>query len=153
MKQTKLFGVILAFVLFHPVSAPAQQRGDWRASSKNAQAITGDVSLGTEKVVINLVEFPMSEIRRLTPVETKATFDLDTDPVRGGDLFRINIPATKKFLHKNSLCGADDAQWIVAYGVGRSLQLAFFTGLQMPIFTPEAIATTTNLCGIYSYNR
>jgi len=153
MKQTKLVSTLLALGLLFTTHALAQQRGDWRASSKNAQSITGDVSLGTEKVVINLVEFPMSEIRRLTPAEIKATFDMDTNPVIGGAIFRINIPATKKFLHKNSLCGAEDAQWIVAYAVGRNLQLAFFTGLQMPVFTPEAIATTTNLCGIYSYNR
>jgi hypothetical protein len=129
----------------------AQERGTWRAASKTAQSITGDVSISTEKLSINFVTFPVAQIRSLNPAELKAAFDLDADPTGVGSLYKLNIPGEKKFLHKNSLCGGDDTQWMVTYAAGRSLQLAFFSGPAMPVFTPEAIATTTNLCGTYAY--
>jgi hypothetical protein len=42
---------------------------------------------------------------------------------------------------------------MATYVSGNSLQLALFSGAAMPVFTPEAITTTTDLCGIYAYLR
>jgi cell division septation protein DedD len=70
-----------------------------------------------------------------------------------GTLYRLSIPATKKFLHKNSLCGDEEAQWMVAYVSGRTLQLAFFSGEKPPIFTFDAISNSTDLCGTFSYTK
>jgi len=144
---------MLALVLTCSIRMAAQERGSWSAASSNARSITGDVSLANEKISINFVSFPISRIRDLKPAELKAAFDLDGDPAGTGGLYKLNIPATKKFLRKNSLCGGEDTQWMVAWGAGHNLQLAFFSGPEVPIFTPEAIATTTNLCGIYSYAK
>ena len=41
----------------------------------------------------------------------------------------------------------------IAYIDGRTLQLAFFSGAKPPTFTPDAIATTTDLCGTYGYSK
>ncbi len=134
--------------------ASAQQvRGTWRATSKNAQSITGDVAISAEQMEIGFVIFPVSQIRALEPAEVKAAFDLDGEPAGTGSLYKLNIPATQKFLKKNSLCGDETTQWMVTYVAGRTLQLAFFSRAAVPKFTPEAIATTTDLCGVYTYTR
>jgi hypothetical protein len=56
-------------------------------------------------------------------------------------------------LHKNTLCGSDDAQWMATYVVGKDLQIAFFSGATMPVFTIDALANNPNLCGTFTYTR
>ena len=147
----RILCAILALSLSGSALLFAQERGNWHAASKTAQSITGDVSISIEKLSINFVTFPIAQIRPLNPAELKAAFDLDGDPTGTGSLYKLNIPGDKKFLHKNSLCGGEATQWMVAYASGHTLQLAFFSGDPMPVFTPEAIATTTSLCGTYTY--
>lgn len=107
-----------------------------------------------EKVLISFSTFAVARIRNLTPDELAATFDAADPSTEGrGGLYRLNIPASKKFLHHNALCGAEDTQWMAAYVVGRSLQLAFFSGPKVPVFTRNAIANSTDLCGTFSYTR
>jgi hypothetical protein len=36
---------------------------------------------------------------------------------------------------------------------GRTLQVAFFSGTEVPIFTVDAIGKSTDLCGTFSYSR
>ncbi len=97
--------------------------------------------------------FPIAQIRKLDPKEISAAFDGVDAATGSGNLYRLSIPAAKKFLHKNSLCGAEETQWMVTYVSGRSLQLAFFSGATPPLFTSEAIANSTNLCGTYTYAK
>jgi len=80
-----------------------------------------------------------------------ALFNPDGTATGSGSLYRLNVPGEKKFLHKNSLCGSDDTQWMVTYVSGRSLQLAFFSGPKPPVFTADAIANSTDMCGKFSY--
>lgn len=153
MKQSKLLSVTLAFCVTSSIGVLAQERGNWRAASSNARSITGDLSLAAEKILISFTTFPIAQIRPLQPAELNAAFDLDAGAAGTGSLYKLNIPATQKFLKKNSLCGADDTQWMVTHVTGHDLQVAFFSGAAVPIFTPEAIATTTSLCGVYVYVR
>jgi len=142
----------LALALALTTTLAAQQiRGPWRASSKNAQSITGDVAIAVEKIQIGFAIFPISQIRALDPAELKAAFDLDANPAGEGHLYKVNIPATQKFIRKNSLCGGETTEWMVAYIDGRTLKLSFFSSAKPPAFTPEAIATSTDLCGTYTY--
>ena len=117
MKPSKMFAVALAFTC----TLAAQERGNWRAVSSNARAITSDISLSAEKIQIDFIAFPISWIRPLQPAELKAAFVFDGDAAGTGSLYKLNIPATQKFLKKNSLCGADDTQWMVTYLAGREL--------------------------------
>ena len=152
MKLSKLLAVALALT----AALPAQQiRGTWRAASKTAQSITGDVAISLEKIQIGFTIFPISQIRPLTPAEVKAAFDLEgnVDPTGLGHLYKVNISASQKFIRKNSLCGGETTEWMVAYIEGRTLHIAFFSGAKPPTFTPEAIATSTDLCGTYTYSR
>jgi hypothetical protein len=153
MKRERLFCAILGSVLACCVSATAQEKGNWRAASSTAQSITGDVAFSDAKISINFSSFPIAQIRDLEPGEASAAFDLDNSAGGGGSLYRLSIPAAKRFLHKNTLCGAEDTQWVAAYVAGHSLHLAFFSGQKMPVLTPDAIANSTDLCGTFSYVR
>lgn len=68
-----------------------------------------------------------------------------------GDLYRIKIPGDKRFLHKNTLCGGEDVQWVAAYATRRELHLAFFSGSRPPVFTPDAMAKAQDVCGTFAY--
>jgi hypothetical protein len=151
MRRETLPGAIAGFVLLCCMTAVAQDKGYWRASSSTARSITGDVALSDEKISINFLSFTDARIRALEQGEASALFDADGTAGGNGSLYRLNVPGAKKFLHRNSLCGSDDTQWMVTYVAGRSLQLAFFSGQKPPVFTPDAIANSTDLCGKFSY--
>lgn len=145
---------VLALALALTTTLAAQQiRGTWRATSKNAQSITGDVAIAAEKIQISFTILPISQIRPLQPTEIKAAFDLEGEAEGTASLYKVNIPATQKFIKKNSLCGGETTEWMVTYVAGRQLRIAFFAGAKPPTFTPDAIATTTDLCGIYNYSK
>ncbi|HEX3437122.1 MAG TPA: hypothetical protein VHT24_10190 [Pseudacidobacterium sp.] len=153
MQAKRLFRVIAGLVLTSCLSATGQEAGYWRATSSTAQSITGDVFFSEGKLVINFSPFPIVLARDLPPAEVSAVFDADSNTNAKGHLYKLDIPATKKFLHKNTLCGSGDAQWLVAYVDGRTLNLAFFSSQKPPVFTLDAIQNSTDLCGIFSYAR
>jgi hypothetical protein len=138
-------------LLIYCLTVAAQEKGNWRAASSNARSITGDVALSDEKISINFLPFTMVRVRSLEKAELSAAFDADSNANGSGSLYRLSIPAAQKFLHKNTLCGSDDTQWMVAYASGRTLQLAFFSGQKPPLLTLDAISNSTDLCGKYSY--
>ena len=153
MNQRRLFCAVVGSVLACCLSAVAQEKGAWRAASKTAQSITGDVALSDEKLAINFSSFVIAQIRHLEPAELGAAFDADASAGGSGNLYRLNIPGDKKFLHKNTLCGSDDTQWMATYVLGKTLEIAFFSGPKMPVFTMDAMENSTDLCGKFSYAR
>lgn len=135
-------------------AAQAQEdRGYWRAASSNANAITGDISIGELKMSLNFVTFPLAPIRRLKPIEVSAAFDADVNAGIEGSLYRLKVPPAQRFLHKNTLCGDDETEWMATYARGHTLQVAFFSGDDEPVFTFDAIQKSSALCGVYSYAR
>ena len=154
MKQERVsILVIAAAVLTCCLAVAAQEAGPWRAASKTAESITGDVAFSDTRVAIEFSTFPIARIRDLEPGEVSAAFDVDSNAGGRGSLYRLSIPASKKFLHHNTLCGSEDTQWMAVYPVARTLHVAFFSGPKMPVFTPEALANTTDLCGTFLYAR
>jgi len=153
MKRETLLRGVVGAVLVCCMTAVAQDKGNWRAASSTAKSITGDVGLSEEKVAINFSMFTIARIRGLQAAEASALFDADSSAGGSGSLYRLNIPATKTFLHHNTLCGSEDTQWMATYAVGRSLQLAFFSGQKPPVLTLEALANSSDACGTYSYVR
>jgi hypothetical protein len=129
----------------------AQETGAWRASSNTARSITGDIALTGQKLTINFLSFPVVRVRDLDPTEVTVVFGLDA--TGAGSLYRLEIPATQKFLHKNTLCGTDETQWMATYASGRSLQIAFFSSPNPPVFTQAALSNSTDLCGTFSYSK
>ena len=144
--------MVLGAVLVSGLVAFAQEKGYWRAASNTATSITGDVAFAPDRVTINFARFTVAQIRSLTPDEVKAVFDPE-QAGGSGNLYRLEIPAEKRFLHKNTLCGSEDADWMVTYVAGKSLQIAFFSGMKPPAMTIDAMNSSTNLCGTFSYVR
>ncbi len=142
---------VLATAVLLVAAAVAQEKGNWRAASKTARSITGDLAFGNEKVAINFSSFAIAQIRPLTATEIGAVFDADNASAGTGNLYRVSIPGTRRFVSKNTICGADETQWMATYVLGKDLQVAFFSGATMPVMTMEAIANTSNLCGTFGY--
>src|SRR5215472_18065800 len=147
-----LYGAI-ALLLPASVLSPAQQKGYWRAASNTAVSITGDIELSDTKISINFSGFPIAHIRDLSPAETSAVFAAESSGSATGNLYRLNVPASKRFLRHNSLCGSDDVQWMVTSVAERTLYVAFMSGSNTPELTPEAMAKSTDLCGTFTYVR
>jgi hypothetical protein len=141
------------FLLACCISTTAQELGYWRAASTTAKSVTGDVAFSDAKMLIYFSNFAIVRARDLEPAEVSSVFDADSNSGAKGHLYKVGIPAAKKFLHKNTLCGAEDTQWMATYVEGNTLNLAFFSGQKPPTFTLDAISNSTNLCGTYNYTR
>jgi len=152
MKKRTLFAAA-SLLLAGAISGAAQDRGYWRAASSTATGITGDITISIAKVTINFATFPLAQIRALKPAEVSAVFDADVNAGISGTLYRLDVPAGKRFLHRNTLCGEDDTQWMATYVTGHTLDVAFFSGDDMPVFSFDAIQKSSALCGTYAYER
>jgi hypothetical protein len=148
---THLRRALTASLLLFSLTLAAQEKGYWRAASSNAKSLTGDVTLGDEKISIDFISFTMVRVRPLTPAEVSALFDADPSAGGASSLYRLDIPFSKKFLHKNSLCGGEDTEWMATYTASHNLQLVFFSGQTPPVFTLDAISNSTDVCGTYAY--
>jgi hypothetical protein len=153
MNRKLLTGAIAGLAIICALSAAAQDKGYWRAASSNASAITGDIGISDTRVTINFASFTLAQIRKLDASEMAAAFDADSNAGGSGALYRLNVPAAKRFLHHNTLCGSDDTQWMATYVEGRGLHVAFFSGEKMPVLTAEALSNSTDVCGIFVYAR
>ena len=151
MKRVSLLTSIAALLLC-TFAAFAQENGNWRAANQTAKSITGDIGIAPEKIFINFARFTMSRIRALQPDEISA-FASEATTAGTGSLYRLSIPPEQKFLHKNTLCGSDETQWMATYVEGKTLKVAFFSDAKPPVFTLEALQNSTNLCGTFAYTR
>lgn len=153
MKKRILLGAVAGLALACSLSSAAQDKGYWRAASSTAAAITGDIAISDNKLTINFTGFVMAPIRKLGPAEVAAAFDADSNSAGNGSLYRLNVPAAKRFLHHNTLCGTADTQWMATYVEDHTLHVTFFSGPNAPVFTFDGIANSTDLCGTFTYVR
>jgi hypothetical protein len=130
-----------------------QDKGSWRADSKTASSITGDLGLSNDKLYLNFTPFTVSALRALKPVETSALFAAEGETEGLGNLYRLNIPGGRKFLHKNNLCASEEVTSMATSVTGKTLRVAFFSGAKMPELTVDWMANTTDLCGTFTYSR
>ena len=153
MKPALFFGMVAPLLMACTLTCAAQDSGYWRAASNTAASITGDVAISHSKLSINFSGFPIAQIRKLTPAETSAVFDADINTDPSGTLYRLNVPAAKRFLHHNTLCGTEVTQWMATYVSGKTLQVAFFSGDNQPVLTIDALANSMERCGTFLYVR
>lgn len=153
MRKATLRAAAASLALACSICCAGQDVGYWQAAGTNSKAITGDISIGGNKVIIDFYGFTLAPIRTLGPTEVAAAFDADVNAGEHGALYRLSVPPGKRFLHHNTLCGTDDTEWMATYVSGRTLQVAFFSGLDAPVFTVDALSNSTRLCGIFSYAR
>lgn len=145
----KFLALILLCAL--SLSAAAQEKGSWSAASSNAKAITGDISFSETRLTISLVNFSIAQIRSLKSEEATAAFD--ADPGGTGHLYRLGVAASQRFLHKNTLCGSEDVEWMATYVQAKTLHVAFFSNTKPPVFTFESLNNSPDLCGSFTYTR
>jgi hypothetical protein len=134
-------------------AAQQQDRGYWQAASHTAAGVTGDITISDTKLTIDFKAFALASIRNLKPVEVSSVFDADVNAAGPGTLYRLNIAGDQRFVHKNTLCGTENTQWMATYLTGKTLQAAFFSGDAEPVFSFDAISHSANLCGTYTYVR
>jgi hypothetical protein len=146
-------GAVALLALAWSLSSAAQEKGYWRAASSNANEITGDLTISDTKLTINLTGFPLAQIRKLTPAEMGAAFDADVNAPGSGNLYRLVVPAERRFFHHNTLCGTEDTQWMATYVAGRKLEVLFLSGSDTPLLTGEALSNSGNVCGRFTYER
>jgi hypothetical protein len=68
-------------------------------------------------------------------------------------LYRVQISSDKKFLHKNSLCGGEETDWVVTWVSAKKLNVAMFSGGSIPGLTQDAVSNGQRLCGTFMYTR
>jgi len=153
VKILPLLSSVASLALLCSLSCAAQDKGYWRAASNTATSITGDIALSDAKVTINFTAFPIVQARTLAAAEVASAFDADVNSGGTGTLYHLTVPAAKRFLHHNTLCGSEDTQWMATYVSGRTLQVAFFSGTGAPVFTFDALQHSTDLCGTYTFAR
>jgi len=131
----------------------AQEQGYWRAASTNAKSITGDITISETRITINFAPFTIASIRALKTAEVAAVFDADVNSGVQGTLYRLSIPSERRFLHKNTLCGTSDTEWMATFVTGRNLKVAFFSGENVPVLTIDALSNSMDVCGSFTYTR
>jgi hypothetical protein len=151
--KRRILGTAFGLLLACSMSGVAQEQGYWRAASSNANAITGDITIGGSRVTIDYFTFTLAPIRKLKPVEVSSVFDADVNAGIEGMLYRLKVPPAQRFMHKNTLCGDEETQWMATYVAGRTLNVAFFSGDDEPVFTFDAIQHSPAVCGAFSYSR
>jgi hypothetical protein len=141
MNQDRLFGVVMGAVLACCVPATSQELGPWRAANSPAQTITGDVAFSDSRLSIDFSSFPIARIRDLEPGEVSAVFDVDSSAGGRGSLYRLSIPAAKKFMHHNTICGSEDTQWVAAFVPGATCTLRSSPDKKCPCLLPKRSRT------------
>jgi hypothetical protein len=151
----KLFAAMVVLSLIFAHFCQAQDRGFWRATNSSAKAVTGDIEITDARLVINFTAFAIAQIRQLKPTELAAMFDVDASGATGGAgyLYRLEIPADRKFLHKNTLCGSEETRWMATFVEGHTLHVALLSSQNMPVFTFDALQNSPDLCGTFTYTR
>ena len=153
VKILKLLRIVAILALLFALPCLAQDKGYWRAASNTANSITGDIEISGNKLTINFTGFLIAQARTLAPDEVSAAFDADINAGPTGALTTSSCRPSKRFLHHNTLCGTEETQWMATYVSGNTLQVAFFSGSAAPVFTMDALAHSTDLCGTYTYVR
>jgi hypothetical protein len=143
----------LALLFAGSLPAAAQDKGPWRAASSEAKSITGDIAINDSRLTINFSGFTIAQIRPLKADEAAAAFDADRGVPGGGNLYRLQVPADKRFQHHNTLCGSDETQWMATWAFGSELHVAFFSGSAMPVLTLDALNGSSAVCGTFTYVR
>ena len=144
---------VLGLLMASCLAGTAQEKGYWRAASATAVSITGDITISDAKVTMNFASFPVAQIRKLEAAEIGAVFDADVNASGSADLYRLNIPGSRRFLRHNTLCGTEDVQWMITYVLNKDLRVAFFSGSSEPVLQFDSLRNSTSLCGTFSYAR
>ena len=129
--------LLAAILLASGVAVSHAQDDVWKADSDTATAVTGDIAIGTDRIV-----FANGKSIRLVPLEGR----------RG--VFKVDPPANPVLMNGNRLCGEQDVTYIVlALGSNDALFMKVFEGPDAP---EEAVADPEpqeGTCATYSFSN
>jgi hypothetical protein len=127
--------------------------GKWTAASTTAMSITGDITITPTSISFAHKTFKIRLVREID----KAHLDDAGRIADAGDsppsarLYRIQIPRTTILLNENTMCGPNDAKWMLAVYEKKAISLAFFSGETEPNLDYQSVAVSHDLCGTYGY--
>jgi hypothetical protein len=110
----------------------------WKAASDTATAVTGDIAIGTDRIV-----FSNGESIRLVPIEGR----------RG--VFKVDPPANPVLVNGNRLCGEQDVTYVVL-AVGSNNDALFMKVFEGPDAPAVAVADPEpqeGTCAIYNFSN
>jgi hypothetical protein len=144
---------------------PSDKPANWTAMSHTAQAITGDVETSRNNILLLNKPYPLTLVRDLRGNELQESAKLLSieavaSPSLEGRLFRTSIPATAPLINGNTICGRENAEWVLVLtthaeasgsNTGDWLYMAFFSGDAEPVLQTQALGNSKALCGTYNY--
>ncbi|GLS28295.1 hypothetical protein SAMN04488498_115136 [Mesorhizobium albiziae] len=130
--------LLVAALLASGSVASHAQDDVWKANSNTATAVTGDIAIGTDRIV-----FANGAILRLVPVEGRP------------GVFKVEPPANPLLMNGNRLCGEQDVTYVVLALASNddALFMKVFEGVAVPA---EAVADANpqeGTCATYSFSR
>lgn len=130
--------LLVAMLLASGTAVSHAQDNVWKADSDTAKTVTGDIAIGTDRIV-----FANGESIKLVPVEGR----------RG--VFKVDPPANPVLMNGNHLCGEQDVTYVVlALGSNDdALFMKVFEGTDAPeeaVADPEPQGGT---CAIYNFSN
>lgn len=146
-------GMVLVGAICGAAQAKAPDVGHWNGANDRTVNMTGELAITPTELTIYESKFPLVLVRKLTPVEVGSVFDADTNARIGGTLYSLHAPPNVYYTGGSPLCGKEFIRWMATYVSGRTLYVAFFSGNDTPVFTFDAIADSTAMCGTYVYKR
>jgi uncharacterized protein len=127
----------------------------WRAESKTAYAITGDILLSANHLILgggHEIQIPLVK----TLPQTHAMNDSGFDDAATLQLFKIWKGSSWKLIGGNTLCGLGEVPTYLVLAQtdhNRSLSMAVFKGATEPRWEKPSLEDTHDLCGTYWYVR
>jgi hypothetical protein len=158
------FLAIAALVTTTPFCRPQLEGSSkWTAMSNTAYAITGDIKSTPTSLMIAGHRLDLRLVRQFDHddlVNASEIFTTKFTPNLTGGLYQTHLSASTTLLGRNTLCGKKDTTWIVILVSQSStpsrageLYLAPFSGLKGPDLSPSVVATSSDLCGTYLFER
>jgi hypothetical protein len=136
-------GAMLIVVLldFDPVQASEH----WAAASKNADAITGDVTFDPSQIVFaNRISFPIRFLKKI-PGLTWMPGEHAAEPA---ELYKVSDPHDPVILNRNRICGGRHTSAVTYFSVLKSdheVYLSAYSDLTEPT------VSRNNLCAGFRY--
>jgi hypothetical protein len=132
--------LLLSLLIASP--AHADFSGRWKATSRTASAITGDIRISGQTLI-----FGNGKRLKLAAVEDRLARMTPLPEQQLNAIFALVPPSDPKLLHGNTLCGKKVTYIALSLQSENSLGLAAFTGQRPPReFNDDA-------CAVYFYER
>ena len=133
---------------------PTQPEQKWIAGSTTAMAITGNVTLASNTIIMSHKQFAITLVRE---IDKRQLYDVGQildfgQAVPSARLYKTLVTGMSRLMNGNTICGPnEDARWMLVAETPGYLTLAFFSGEREPNLDYNVVRVSHYLCGTYSY--